>query len=160
MKKKLLAAVLFGGIVLLAVAPGSFFNPGRGSTRAWYAALEKPSFNPPDWIFGPVWTALYILIALSGARVWLRHSSPERTAALRWWAVQLLLNALWSPLFFGAKMPGLALVNIVLMLIAIAIYMRRARQVDVPAAWMMTPYLAWVSFATLLNATIVRLNMR
>ena len=158
MKRFLTAAALFGGSVALIAAGGSIFNPGRGGTREWFAALEKPAFNPPDWVFAPVWTTLYVMIAISGARVWQREASADRTKALQLWAAQLVLNGVWSPLFFGAKRPELALADIVLMLAAITAYALRARKVDAPAAWLMAPYLAWVSFATLLNAEIVRLN--
>lgn len=149
---------LCGTAVAAAATLGGFFNPGRGATREWYRALEKPSFTPPDELFAPVWTALYVMIAISGARVASAAPSAERARALRWWSAQLALNAAWSPLFFGAKMPAAALANIVLMLAAIATYTAASRKVDTKAAWMMAPYLAWVSFATALNAEIVRLN--
>jgi translocator protein len=149
---------LFGGAVAAAAIGGSFFNPGRPATRAWYDSIEKPSFNPPDEVFGPVWTVLYILIAISGARVARAAASPERTEALALWSGQLALNAAWSPLFFGAQKPALAFVDIVLMLAAISAYIVRSRRVDRPASWMLVPYLAWVSFATVLNGSIVMLN--
>lgn len=151
-------AAIFGGAVTGVALLGGLFNPGRGATRDWYAELEKPSFNPPDAVFGPVWTALYLLIAISGFRVWSSAAGPARTRALTLWGAQLLLNAAWSPLFFGAKKPALALADILLMLAAIAAYTAAARKVDKPAAWLMSPYLAWVAFATVLNAEIVRLN--
>ena len=157
-KSVLTAAALFGGSVAAVAAAGSIFNPGRATTRAWYDALEKPSFNPPDAVFAPVWTILYVLIAISGARVWRSAPGDARAAALRWWAAQLLLNGAWSPLFFGAKRPEIALADIVLLLIAIGGYVRKARRVDATSAWLMAPYLAWVAFATILNAEIVRLN--
>ena len=157
-KSVLQAAALFGGSVAAVAAAGSIFNPGRSDTRQWYDALEKPSFNPPDFVFAPVWTVLYVLIAVSGARVWRSAPGDARTAALRWWAAQLLLNGAWSPLFFGAKRPAIALADIVLMLVAIGAYVHTARRVDRTAAWLMAPYLAWVAFATILNGEIVRLN--
>ena len=152
------ALAICGGAVAAAATLGAFFNPGRGATREWYAELPKPAFTPPDEIFAPVWTALYVLIAISGARVATAPRGAARTRALRLWSTQLALNAAWSPLFFGAKMPGVALADIVLMLAAIASYTAASRRVDAKAAWMMTPYLAWVSFATVLNAEIVRLG--
>jgi benzodiazapine receptor len=152
------ALALCGTAVAATAALGGLFNPGRGTTRAWYSALEKPSFNPPDEIFAPVWTTLYVLIAISGARIASAPPSDERTRAMRWWSAQLALNAAWSPLFFGAKMPAAALADIVLMLAAIAASIAASRKVDTKAAWMMAPYLAWVAFATILNAEIVRLN--
>lgn len=157
-KSVLQAAAVFGGSVAAVAAAGSIFNPGRSATREWYDALEKPPFNPPDFVFAPVWTVLYVLIAVSGARVWRSAPGNARTAALRWWAAQLLLNGAWSPLFFGAKRPAIALADIVLMLVAIGAYVRTARRVDKTAAWLMAPYLGWVAFATILNGEIVRLN--
>jgi len=156
--RKLIGAAIFGGAVAGVAALGGLFNPGRGSTRDWYAELEKPTFNPPDAVFAPVWTMLYMLIAVSGYRIWSSPASAERTRALALWATQLTFNGAWSPLFFGAKKPALALGDIALMLAAIATYTAAARKVDKPAAWLMSPYLAWVAFATLLNAEIVRLN--
>ena len=150
------ALALCGTAVAAAATFGGLFNPGRGATREWYQSLEKPPFTPPDEIFAPVWTALYAMIAISGARVAATPPGPERTRALRWWSAQLALNAAWSPLFFGAKLPAAALANILLMLAAIAIYTVASRKVDVKAAWLMAPYLAWVSYATALNAEIVR----
>lgn len=156
--RKVLALVGFFGVVAAAAAFGGMFNPGRSGIRDWYGALEKPPFNPPDVVFGPVWTILYILMAISAYRVWAAGDSAPRTLALRLWFLQLALNAAWSPLFFGAKRPGLALIDILLLLPAIAAYIAVSRKVDRPAAWMMVPYLAWVSFATLLNEEIFRLN--
>jgi tryptophan-rich sensory protein len=156
--RKLLGAAIFGGAVAGTALLGGLFNPGRGARREWYGELDKPSFNPPDFVFGPVWTALYILIAVSGYRVWASDGGAARVRALGLWGVQMILNAGWSPLFFGAKKPALALGDIVLMLAAIAAYAVAARKVDKPAAWLMAPYLAWVAFATVLNAEIVRLN--
>jgi tryptophan-rich sensory protein len=147
---------LCGAAVAVAATLGGLFNPGRGGTREWYRALEKPPFTPPDEIFAPVWTVLYMLIAISGARIASAAPSAERTRALRWWCAQLALNAAWSPLFFGAQMPAVALANIVIMLVAIAMAIITSRKVDGKAAWMMAPYFAWVCYATALNAEIVR----
>lgn len=157
-KSLVAAALIFGGAVALVAIGGSMFNPGRGSTAAWYDALVKPSFNPPSWVFGPVWTILYVLIAIAGARVWRARAGHERTVALGLWWTQMVLNGIWSPLFFGAKRPDLALIDIVLMLMAIAAFAIRARRVDRVATWLMIPYLLWVAFATVLNLAIVRLN--
>jgi tryptophan-rich sensory protein len=138
--------LLVGLIGGLATAP---------AIPTWYAGLAKPSFNPPAWIFGPVWTALYILMAVATWLVW--RCGNARTA-LRLFAAQLLLNALWSPLFFGLKRIDLALLDIVLLLAAILAtsiaFGRRSRL----AALLFVPYLAWVAFATVLNFTLWRLN--
>lgn len=149
---------IFGGAVAAAAIGGVFFGPARGATREWFDELEKPSFNPPDQLFGPVWTFLYALIAISGARIWRSEPGEARTDALQLWSLQLALNAVWSPLFFGAKKPAFALADVALLLAAIGAFTRRAADVDRPAAWLMTPYIAWTTFATLLNAEFVRLN--
>ena len=157
MKKSVLAAAIFGAAVAGAAILGSQFTP-QGNRREWYESLEKPPFNPPDLAFPIAWTTLYTLIAISGFRVWRTGKGSERTRALALWTTQLALNAAWSPIFFGARRPGLALVDLGAMLVAIAVYTRAARRVDRPAAWMMVPYLGWVTFAGVLNAEIVRRN--
>lgn len=132
----------------------------RGVDTRWYDELDKPSFQPPRYVFGPVWTALYGAIALSGMRVWRAPDSPARTRALAWWATQIGLNAAWPALFFAARKPKHALVDIGLLLAAIALYTNSARRLDKTAAWLVAPYLLWTTFATLLNEEIVRRNPR
>ena len=139
-----LVLVIGGGLAI-----GYITLPGE-----WYAGLVKPSFNPPDWIFAPVWTILYVLIALAGWRVWDRGlTAPQQF----WWA-QLVLNFLWSPSFFGFQQMGLALVVIVLLLISIIGFITVSWNADRTAALLFIPYLAWVAFATLLNASLYWLN--
>jgi tryptophan-rich sensory protein len=146
--------LVLAGFLLVTVggglAVGFVTRPG-----AWYAALAKPSFNPPNWIFGPVWTVLYIFIAVAGWRVFARAPGG---AAMAVWAVALALNFLWSPVFFGAQRPAAALVVVALLLVAIAVFIALAWRVDTTAAVLFLPYAAWVAFATLLNAAVVRLN--
>lgn len=142
-------------ITALGAAAGIFFAPG-----AWYAALQKPAFNPPNWIFGPVWAALYALMA---AALWLVRRDQAASAALRsrasrWFAAQFLLNLLWTPLFFGLRSLPLAVLDIVLLWIAVIATMRAFRRVRPLAAWLLLPYLAWVTFAAVINAAIWRLN--
>ncbi len=141
-----------------AGAIGSVFTVTR--LDSWYANLAKPAFNPPGWVFGPVWTALYTLMGISAWLVWKRGSlsSPPVRAALSLFFLQLVLNALWSVLFFGLKSPLLALVDIVALLAAIVATIAVFRPISPAAAWLMTPYLAWVAFAAILNAAIWRLN--
>ena len=136
-----LALVLGGGLIL-----GFLTAPGE-----WYAGLAKPSFNPPGWLFGPVWTVLYVLIAVAGRRVWQRDHNglPMKL----WWA-QLALNFLWSPVFFAAHWIGLALAIVLLMLVAILAFIVAAWRLDRVAAWLFVPYAAWVAFASLLNGSI------
>ncbi len=139
-----LALVLGGGLAVgLLTAPGQ-----------WYAGLAKPMFNPPSWLFGPVWTVLYVLIAIAGWRVWQWRFG--RLIEL-WWA-QLGLNFLWTPVFFGAHQIGLAFVVIVLLLATILAFIGAAWQQDRVAASLFVPYAAWVAFASLLNASIWILN--
>lgn len=130
----------------------------RSVDTSWYDALAKPPFQPPRRVFGPTWTVLYVGIAMSGVRVWRARRSPARTRALVLWGTQLALNAAWSALFFGAKKPTYALVEIGALLGAIALYASYARKLDKIAAWLVVPYLAWTSFATVLNQEIVRRN--
>ncbi len=148
------------GVFLAAVAlvafTGSMFTPA--ADPAWYAGLRKPSFNPPNWVFGPVWTVLYILIAVSAWLVWRRAGWTEGRRALLWWFAQLVLNVAWPPIFFGAHLLGLALVIIIGLLVAIVGTILAFRRHHALAAALLAPYLAWVAFATLLNASIWRLN--
>jgi tryptophan-rich sensory protein len=140
-----LALVLGGGLSI-----GYATLPGQ-----WYASLAKPPFNPPDWVFGPVWSLLYVLIAIAGWRTWrLRPAS----GAMKLWAAQLVLNFLWSPAFFGARMVALALIVILLLLASIMLFIARSWNADRLCAWLFAPYAAWVAFATLLNASIFWLN--
>jgi benzodiazapine receptor len=136
-----LALVLGGGLAL-----GFLTAP-----REWYAGLAKPSFNPPAWLFGPVWTMLYILIAIAGWRVW--QCDRSGWPMTLWW-VQLALNFLWTPVFFAAHQIGLALVVILLMLAAILAFIVTAWRLDRVAAWLFVPYATWVAFASLLNGSI------
>lgn len=122
---------------------------------AWYAGLTKPSLNPPRWVFGPVWTLLYVLIAIAGWRIWQR---ARRSAAMAAWGVQMVLNFLWTPVFFGAHRIGLALAVIVVLLAAILVFIATAWRRDRLAAGLFLPYAAWVGFATALNAAFWILN--
>lgn len=146
-------------IVLLAQTAGLVGIPftARG-TESWYGQLDRPWFNPPDWVFGPVWTFLYALIGVAAWRVWRTDPSEARTRALRWWAVQLALNALWTPLFFGAQVPELALAEILLLAASVVATVVAFRAVDRLATWMLLPYLGWVLYATLLNGAIAVMN--
>lgn len=144
----------FAGISALAAASGDVST----AKSRWYRRLKKPPFQPPAWVFGPVWSVLYPMIAYSGYRVWKRRDAAGRRGALAWWGAQMGLNALWSRLFFKHRTPAAALVDIGLMLPSIALYVNAARKVDKPAAWLMAPYLGWVGFASVLNEEIVRRN--
>lgn len=137
---------------------GSFFTVS--SLQSWYSGLVKPAFNPPGWVFGPVWTALYTLMGLAAWLVWRKGSlaEPNIRNALFLFLIQLSLNALWSVLFFGLRSPLLALLDILALAAAILGTIAAFRPISPPAAWLMVPYLAWVVFAAILNAAIWKLN--
>jgi len=145
----------FAGAVAAAALVGGVTQKG---SRGWYRTLRKPAFTPPDWIFGPVWTGLYVLMAGSAWRVWRQPPSPARSRALALWGVQLAANAAWTPIFFGARRPAWALADLALLAVGLGAYINEARKVDRASAWMMAPYAAWSSFAAALNEEIVRLN--
>ncbi len=154
--------VAFGLSLALAFAAGAvggFFSPARSAAAAaWYAALHKPLWVAPMSWFGPVWTALY---ALMGTAAWLvsrERYHRKRTPALAAYCIQLLLNALWAPLFFGARNIGAGLFVVVALWLAIVWTIREFFPVRPLAAWLLLPYLAWVSFAMALNFSLWRLN--
>lgn len=128
-----------------------------GEITDWYALLNKPSWNPPNWIFGPVWTVLYILMGIAFARVW--HSDHSlKKYAMTLFIGQFLLNLLWTPVFFGLHKLLVALV-IILLLLGLLIYTTHTfSKIDKTAAYLLVPYILWVSFATILNGTIWSLN--
>ena len=143
-------------VVAASVAGGAVTVPQIGG---WYAGLVKPSFNPPNWVFGPMWTALYALMAFAVFRILrLPIGTPGRRRALVVYHVQLLLNFAWSFAFFGANSPVAGLVVIIPLLIAIVATIAAFRPLDRIASLVLWPYLAWVGFATLLNASIWWLN--
>ncbi|WP_329192273.1 MULTISPECIES: TspO/MBR family protein [unclassified Streptomyces] len=123
-----------------------------------YSSLEKPSWAPPAWLFGPVWTLLYALIAVGAWLVWRHPNRPRVRSALVWWWVQLVLNLAWTPLFFGAGQFGLALLDIGLLLGAVGVTSVLFHRLDRAAALLLGPYVAWVAFAAALNAAIWWLN--
>ncbi len=142
-------------LFLLLVVGGGLAIGWLTLPGAWYAGLTKPSFNPPNWLFGPVWTVLYVLIAVAGWRVW--QAAPRSRAMTLWW-LQLALNFAWSPVFFGAHRVGLALAIVSAMLAAILGFIAAAWRTERTSALLFLPYAAWVSFATALNAAILLLN--
>jgi tryptophan-rich sensory protein len=136
-----------------AASIGAVFMPGE-----WYLALKKPSWNPPGWIFGPVWSALYTMMAVGAWLVWRRGGFAAQRRPLALFLTQLGLNAAWTPLFFGLHRPGLAFGEIVLLWLAIAATLAAFRPVSRAAAWLLIPYLLWVSFAAVLNFALWWLN--
>ena len=148
--------VLAVAICLLVGASGSLVT--ATSVRDWYPQIAKPSWTPPDAAFGPVWTALYILMGVAAWLVWREGRGIERRRALLIFAIQLVLNSLWSYLFFGMKSPGWAAVEIVLLWIAIVATIAVFGKIRRLAAVLLVPYLLWVSYATALNIAIWSLN--
>lgn len=145
------------GITLAIGGVASFFTISQISS--WYIYLHKPSFNPPNWLFGPVWTALYIAIGIAAALVWQRRQQAAHfTTACRIYVLQLVLNFSWSIVFFGMHQIGAALAVIMALLVCIIINIVAFGKISKAAAWLLVPYLAWVSFATLLNFSIYVLN--
>jgi len=128
------------------------------SVGTWYETLEKPAFNPPDWVFGPVWTALYIMIAVAGWLVWRKAGFSGAKPAFIVYFVQLGLNLLWSFLFFGAQNPAVALAGILALLASIVATALLFSRIDRVAAMLFLPYAAWVAFASVLNGSIAYLN--
>lgn len=154
-------------ILKLSIAIGISFLPGmlgglftQGSLDVWYAMLEKPFFNPPDFIFAPVWISLYVLMGISLFLIWntkiKEKGKKERYVTL--FITQLVLNGLWSIIFFGLQNPVAALVEIIILWVAIAVVIWKFYKISKPAAYILLPYIIWVSFAAFLNFYIVLLN--
>ena len=155
--KQTAALLICTGLPLLAGLFGSLFMT-RGA-REWYESLSMPAFTPPDWVFGPAWTALYILMGVAAFLVW-RSGKAKARAALAVFAFQLMLNAAWTPVFFGLRSPTGGLVVILPLLAAIAVCVMLFWRVRRAAAMLMIPYLLWVSFALALNISIAAMNCR
>ena len=128
------------------------------STGDWYMSLNKPSWNPPSWIFGPVWTTLYCMMAVAAWQVWRVGGWQRQRVALSLFVTQLVLNALWTPIFFGAHQMGWAFVEICMLWLTLVATIGAFWKVKLSAALLLLPYLAWSSFAAVLNFTLWRLN--
>lgn len=144
-------------VLCFAVAAIGGLATAKGVTT-WYLTLEKPSFNPPSWLFGPVWTVLYIVMAIAFWKIWTLDPSHVQKNAMIWFGIQLGLNLLWSVLFFYLQVPGIALVEILLMWGAILMTIIKFGALVPWTGYILIPYLLWVSFASLLNAAIWWLN--
>lgn len=158
MREKTMRA-FFGFLVVCALAAliGSWLTfPSLGG---WYGTLAKPFFSPPNWVFGPVWTVLYFLMAVSATLLWQHWPRKEAKVALALFQGQLILNVLWSALFFGMRAPGFASVEILFLWGVILAWILASWKVSRLAAWIQLPYLLWVSFATVLNFALWRLNV-
>ena len=147
-------------IILLCLATGylgSLFT--RQSIPNWYADLQKPSFNPPDWIFAPVWTILYLMMAVSAFIILSKDLNNSKVKiAFIVFLIQLLLNGLWTPIFFGAHLIFVALIEIIILWLSIILTIVLFWKVSIPAALLLLPYILWVTFAAVLNAAIWLLN--
>ncbi len=128
------------------------------SIDSWYAALNKPWFNPPNWLFAPVWTILYILMGFALSMIWRQPDSPQKKTAMRLFFVQLTLNFVWSFFFFYFHLIEVALIDILLLWVSIIATMIFFYPLKKRACWLLLPYLVWVSFASLLNWSIWQLN--
>jgi tryptophan-rich sensory protein len=147
-----MSLIVFIVAVAAVAAVGALFEPGE-----WYGGLVKPQWTPPSWLFAPVWSLLYVAIAVAGWRVW-RSEGADRVRALQWWGAQLALNALWSWLFFGLHLPWIALLDLCLLVVCIAGFMSSTWRQSRMASWLFAPYLLWVLFAGALNLAIALAN--
>ena len=143
----------FVGTCSLAAMTGAMFRPGD-----WYEQLRKPAWRPPNWVFPPAWAFLYLTIAVSGWLVWLTAGLAGAVLPLAIYLVQLVLNAAWTPIFFELHRPDLAFIEIVILWLSIVATMATFHPINAAAAWLLLPYLLWVTFAAALNFTVWRLN--
>ena len=150
-------AILFTGICLLAGALGSIFTMPQIAT--WYSLLNKPFFSPPNWVFGPVWTALYILMGIALFLVWKQGVRRlDVSNAMAWFGAQLALNVLWSMVFFGMQFPWGGAVMILLLWATLAVTIWKFYKISRTAGILMVPYILWGTFATLLNIAVALMN--
>ncbi len=156
MSRDWIALLIFLGICFAVAASGSLFT--ASSVKTWYPGLLKPAGTPPPWVFGPVWSILYLLMGTAAWLVWRQRIQEDVWLALALFMAQLILNGLWSVIFFGLRRPGAALAEIIVLLATIAMTAMRFAELSRLALWLMMPYGAWVSYASYLNFGIWRLN--
>ncbi|WP_292908358.1 TspO/MBR family protein [Niveispirillum sp.] len=147
-----MAALMFIGIVVIAASSGAIFKPGE-----WYDSLRKPTWTPPNWAFPVVWTLLYAAIAYAGWRVW---TLSGWSLPMAFWGVQIIVNAMWSWMFFGLRRMRLALADVIALWVSILGFILTSWPVSEIAALLFLPYLAWVTIAAFLNYSVLRLNSR
>ena len=150
------AAIAIPAIVLGGMAMGWLSNSGMDN--GWYASLEKPTFQPPSWMFGVVWAGLYALMGLALATIWNEPPSAQRNDAIRLFFVQLVLNYAWSPVFFGGQMIEIGLILLGAILIAALVTAKSFKRIRPVAGWLLLPYLLWLCLAVALNYETGRLN--
>ena len=151
---KLFTFLAFYAATFVAASSAAVWDVGG----TWYQSLTQPSFTPPSWVFGPVWTILYLMIAIVAYRIAYAAQTSWKAPALALWALQIAMNTLWTPVFFGAKNLGGAMIYIALLWVTICLLIWVTRQLDRVSALLLLPYLAWVSFASILNFAFWSLN--
>lgn len=159
MGKRIVKLAVAIGVCEMAGLVGSIFT--LSAIPTWYASLVKPAFSPPNWVFGPVWTTLYAFMGVSLYLVWVNRSSkktPDRKKGIGLFFIQLVLNTLWSIIFFGLRSPILALIEIVVLWVVLALTVKQFSIISKLAAYLLLPYLVWVTFAGYLNYQIWLLN--
>lgn len=155
--KKIIRLIVAVGLPLAVGSIAGLFT--ASSVKGWFITLNKPSFNPPGWLFAPVWTILYILMGIAFYMIWNKDVAANlKRKAMLFYFAQLVLNFCWSFIFFYAKQPGWALVDIILLWLLIVGTIYWFSKISKPAAWLLVPYILWVSFATVLNFAIWKLN--
>ena len=157
-KARVVGLAVFVLLSLAAGALGALWTAPATQPGGWYSQIEKPSWTPPSWLFGPVWTALYVAMGVAAWLVWKNGGWEANRGALTLFFVQLVLNAAWSGLFFGLESPGLAMAEIVLLWMFILATLLAFWRVSRPAGLLFVPYLLWVTFASALNFAVWRLN--
>jgi len=156
LKQKIVPLIFFLAITFLAAFIGNFFT--MPNIQTWYATLNKPSFSPPNWLFGPVWTILFILMAIAAFLVFQTKDNSKRKTALTFYFIQLVFNSFWSILFFGLHSPKFAFFEIIILWILILITLIKFLKIKKIAGLLLVPYLLWVSFASILNLFIWLIN--
>lgn len=146
-------------IVTLCVVAISFIGQMATDPRSeWFTSLAKPSWNPPNWLFGPVWSTIYILLIISASLIWHRTQAGERSSLMKLYAINALFNLVWSFCFFQAESTVLGMIDIILVWITVLLLVVRTWPISKPASVMLMPYLLWVTFASALNFAIMQLN--
>ena len=155
-KKSILPLLVFILITLFAGFIGSLFT--TPSIASWYAFINKPSFSPPNWLFAPVWSLLYILMGIAAFLIWQKRDNLKTKPALMFYGIQLILNTFWSIIFFGMHNPGLAFLEIIILWTFILITLIKFYKINKTSGILFIPYLIWVSFASILNFAVWMLN--
>lgn len=154
--KRTITYIVFILVCQMAGIIGSLFT--APAVKGWYTTINKSPLNPPSWVFAPVWTTLFVMMGVSVSIIWLSEKNEGRSKALKVFFVQLVLNTLWSIIFFGLKNPPLAFIEIIVLWFVILYTIILFRKIDRKASYLLIPYILWVSFASVLNLSIAILN--